>query len=51
MKVLELFAGSCIFSITAQKRNHETFTIDIIDNENIDLVKDILKLEKSDIPF
>lgn len=53
MKILELFAGSCHFSEACKKAGHETFTIDIKQNNKgtVDLVKDIYMLETSDIPF
>tara|TARA_Y100000401_G_scaffold38325_1_gene28925 strand:+ start:17645 stop:18289 length:645 start_codon:yes stop_codon:yes gene_type:complete len=49
MKVLELFAGSRSFSKVAQKYGMKTYTTDFSDFEGIDLVKDILDLNASDI--
>lgn len=51
MKVLELFSGSCSFSNVAKERGHKTFTIDIEAKFKPDLVKDIINLKLSDIPF
>lgn len=51
MKILELFAGSRSIGKVAEEMNHEVFSVDINDFENIDLVIDILKLKKDMIPF
>ena len=51
MNVLELFAGSRSFSKVAEELGHKTFTSDIKQFKNIDLVIDILDLKKEDIPF
>ena len=49
MKVLELFAGSRSFSKVAEKMGMETYTTDFSDFEGIDLVKDILDVNATDI--
>jgi len=49
MKVLELFAGSRSIGKTAESLGMEVFSVDINNFENINLVKDILNLKKSDI--
>lgn len=51
MKVLELFAGSRSIGKVANSLGHETFSIDINDFDNIDLVIDILNLTRDMIPF
>ena len=51
MKILELFAGSRSIGTVADKLKHKVFSVDWTNYENIDLIKDISKLEKSDIPF
>tara|TARA_R100000278_G_scaffold86834_1_gene66304 strand:- start:578 stop:1213 length:636 start_codon:yes stop_codon:yes gene_type:complete len=51
MKVLELFAGSRSIGKVANELGHFVFSVDINKFENIDLVIDILKLKKKDIPF
>lgn len=51
MKVLELFAGSRSIGKVAEKMGHEVFSVDINDFEKIDLVIDILNLQKEQIPF
>ena len=51
MKVLELFAGSRSLGKVAQKNNHEVFSVDWKQYDKINLVKDISKLKKEDIPF
>ena len=45
MKVLELFAGSRSFSKVAEQMGMLTFTTDLVNFENIDLVIDILDLD------
>tara|TARA_R110000765_G_scaffold336521_2_gene426873 strand:- start:83 stop:730 length:648 start_codon:yes stop_codon:yes gene_type:complete len=50
-KVLELFAGSRSIGKEAEKLGCEVFSVDINNFENIDLVIDILKLEKSMLGF
>jgi len=49
MTVLELFAGSRSIGKTAESLGMEVFSVDINNFENINLVKDILDLKKSDI--
>ena len=49
MKVLELFAGSRSFSKVAEKLGMETYTTDFSDFKGIDLVKDILDVNATDI--
>ena len=49
MKVLELFAGSRSFSKVAEELGMETYTTDFNDFKNIDLVKDILDVNATDI--
>ena len=51
MKVLELFAGSRSIGKVAEELEHEVFSVDINNFENIDLVIDILDLKKEQIPF
>ena len=51
IKTLELFAGSKSFSKVADTLGFETFSIDNINYEKIDLVKDIEFLQKKDIHF
>lgn len=51
MKILELFAGSCSFSNIAKEMGHKTFTTDIRQFGNIDLIKNIEILSPEDIPF
>tara|TARA_R100001244_G_scaffold9274_2_gene11370 strand:- start:12293 stop:12919 length:627 start_codon:yes stop_codon:yes gene_type:complete len=51
MKLLELFAGSRSIGKEAERQGYEVFSIDINDFEKIDLVIDILDLEKGMIPF
>lgn len=49
MKVLELFAGSRSFSKVAEELGMETYTTDFSDFKGIDLVKDILDVNATDI--
>jgi hypothetical protein len=49
MKVLELFAGSRSFSKVAEELGHKTYTTDYKSFDKIDLVKDILDLNATDI--
>jgi len=49
MKVLELFAGSRSFSKVAETKGYETYTTDFAPFDKIDLVKDILDVNASDI--
>jgi hypothetical protein len=49
MRVLELFAGSRSFSKVCEKKGWSTFTTDFTDFDHIDLVKDILDLNATDI--
>ena len=51
MKLLELFAGSRSIGKVAESMGFEVFSVDWTEYENIDLAKDIGKLELSDIPF
>jgi len=51
MKVLELFAGSRSYGKVVDKIGGKTFSTDINDFDRIDLVKDILLIERKDIPF
>jgi len=51
MRVLELFSGTESFSKVARERGFETFTIDNKEEFSPDLVADISKLKKEDIPF
>ena len=51
MNVLELFAGSRSIGKEAEKTGHNVFSIDINDFDKIDLVIDILNLNKDMIPF
>lgn len=51
MKVLDLFAGSRSIGMVADELGFKCFSVDIIDFENIDLVKDIEFLEITDFPF
>ena len=51
MNVLELFAGSRSFGKVAEKYNCNVFSVDINNFDNINLVKDILDVNKNDIPF
>jgi len=51
MKILECEKGSGIFSEIAESRGHSSFTIDIEEKYNPNLCKNILDVEKDDIPF
>ena len=51
MRCLELFAGSRSFGKVAERLGHSVFSVDINNFQKIDLVKDILKVTKKDIPF
>jgi site-specific DNA-cytosine methylase len=51
MKVLELFAGEGSIRKASKELGFEVFSIDWVNNEGIDLVKDIQFLEIPDIPF
>ena len=51
MKVLELFAGSRSIGKVAEANGHQVFSLDINDFDGIDLVKDIMDVLPSDIPF
>ena len=51
MKVLELFAGSRSFSKVAEEYDHDTFSVDINDFDNIDYVTDILNFDYTKINF
>ena len=51
MNVLELFAGSRSIGKIAEERGHQVFSVDINNFENIDLVKNILQVQKKDILF
>ena len=51
MKILELFAGSRSIGKIAEGLGHKVFSVDIINFDGIDLVKDIEFLTIEDIPF
>jgi len=51
IKVLELFAGSCVFSKIASSYGHEAYTVDMHEYEGINLQTDILYLTPEKIPF
>jgi len=51
VKVLELFSGTASFSRVCEERGHQTFTIDNNPIFKPDLCKDIMQIEKKDIPF
>tara|TARA_R110000764_G_scaffold185642_1_gene271021 strand:+ start:40 stop:705 length:666 start_codon:yes stop_codon:yes gene_type:complete len=51
IKILELFAGSRSLGSEAEKIGFEVFSIDWTAYDKINLVKDIGKLEKKDVPF
>lgn len=51
MKLLELFAGSRSVSKAAKTLGMRTLSVDWMGYDGIDLVKDIGKLELTDIPF
>ena len=51
IKVLELFAGSRSIGKVAEKLNYKVFSSDINAFEKIDYVTDILKFDKSKVPF
>jgi hypothetical protein len=51
MNILELFAGSRSFGKCAEVAGHRVFSVDWVKYEKIDLVKDIGKLQRKDIPF
>lgn len=51
MEILELYAGSRSVGKVADELGYKSFSVDINDFENISLVKDIIQLERSDIPF
>lgn len=51
MKVLELFAGGRSIGKVCDKLGWECFSVDIVAFENISLVKDVITLERKDIPF
>ena len=51
MKLLELFAGSRSVGKVAEEMGFEVFSTDLNPFENIDLVGDILKITRDDIPF
>ena len=51
MKVLELFSGTKSFTKVAKEKGCETFTIDILEEFNPDLLKDMLQVRAEDIPF
>ena len=51
MNTLELFAGSCSFSKVAKELGHKTFTTDIEQFGDIDLVCDLLDLSPGEIPY
>ena len=51
MKIIEFYAGSCQFSGRAKQRGHETFTIDITQFGNVDLVIDAREVTVEMLPF
>lgn len=51
MQLLELFAGSRSVGKMAETLGFEVFSVDIRSFDGIDLAKDILELERADIPF
>jgi len=51
MKVLELFSGSRSIGKVAEAKGHEVFSVDIEDFPRTDLVKNILDVIPSDIPW
>lgn len=50
MRTVELFAGTQSFSKVAKELGHETFTVEINDDQNPDLCKDILETQREDLP-
>lgn len=50
MKTVELFAGTKSFSKVAKGRGYETFTVELNEEFNPDLCKDILELQREDLP-
>lgn len=51
MDIIELFAGSRSFGSEAEKLGHNVFSVDWIKYNKIDLIIDIEKLQKEQIPF
>ena len=51
LKVLELFCGNKSFSKVAEKKGCEIFTVDLLEEFQPDLTKNILDLKAKDIPF
>lgn len=51
MDTLELFSGTKSFSKVAAALGHSTYTIDLNPKFAPDLVKDVLELEVSDLPY
>lgn len=51
MQTLELFSGFSTFSFIARHRGHRTFTVDWDPDFGTDLVTDIRKLKRKDIPI
>lgn len=51
MKILELFCGTKSFSNAAEKRGHETFTVDIDDKFEPDRCIDVMYLHPSAVDF
>jgi len=51
MECLELFAGSRSFGKVAESLGHSVFSVDINNFKDINLVKDIMEIKKSDIPI
>jgi len=51
MKILELFAGSRSIGKVANEKGHEVFSVDWKQYEQINLVIDISKLNKKEVPF
>lgn len=50
MKVVNLFAGHGTWTKPFRERGHDVWATDIVDRPGIDLVKDILDIQPTDIP-
>ena len=51
MRVLELFAGTCSFSIVAKMLGNETFTSDFDQSFNTDYTVDVMQFNTNKVPF